>query len=94
MRKIYWSLIFIGIGVWILLSNYGVIMFNFSRDWPILLIALGIAEILDVIFSVSKKKTRTHVKSKSNVKEILDSLEKGNISIDEAEKKIKGGSDG
>ncbi len=94
MRKIYWSLLFIGIGIWILLSNYGVILFKFSRDWPILLIAIGLAEILDVIFSVSKTKKRPHVKSKTNVKEILDSLEKGNISIDEAEKKIKGGLNG
>jgi len=94
MRKIYWSLIFIGIGIWILLSNYGVILFKFSRDWPILLIAIGLAEILDVIFSALKSKTRHHFKSQINVKEILDSLEKGNISIDEAEKKIKGGLNG
>ncbi len=94
MRKIYWALIFIGIGIWILLSNYHLIAFNFSRDWPVLLIALGIAEIIDAAVSVGKKNKRAHAANKNNIKNILDSLEQGKIDVNEAEERIKGGSNG
>ncbi len=85
MRKIYWAIIFILVGIFILLSNYNFIAFNFSRDWPLILIAIGIAEIIDII-SGRKRKIKT---SKPSVKRILDDLEKGNINIDEAEEKLK-----
>lgn len=85
MRKTYWAIIFILVGIFLLLSNYNFIAFNFSRDWPLILIAIGIAEIIDII-SRRTKKVKT---SKPSVKRILDDLEKGNINIDEAEEKLK-----
>lgn len=85
MRKTYWAIIFILVGIFLLLSNYNFIAFNFSRDWPLILIAIGIAEIIDII-SRRTKKIKT---SKPSVKRILDDLEKGNINIDEAEEKLK-----
>jgi len=85
MRKIYWAIIFILVGIFILLSNYNFIAFNFSRDWPLILIAIGIAEIIDII----SRRTRKVKTSKPSVKRILDDLEKGNINIDEAEEKLK-----
>jgi hypothetical protein len=85
MRKTYWAIIFILVGIFLLLSNYNFIAFNFSRDWPLILIAIGIAEIIDII-SRRTKKVKT---SNPSVKRILDDLEKGNINIDEAEEKLK-----
>ncbi|MCK4543949.1 hypothetical protein KAU43_00280 [candidate division WOR-3 bacterium] len=85
MRKTYWAIIFILVGIFLLLSNYNFIAFNFSRDWPLILIAIGIAEIIDII----SRRTRKVKTSKPSVKRILDDLEKGNINIDEAEEKLK-----
>lgn len=42
-----WFAIFlIVIGIWIWASNYGITIFSFYRDWPILIILLGILVFL------------------------------------------------
>ena len=94
MRNIYWALILIGIGIWILLSNYGIVVFNFSKDWPVILIVIGIVEVLDVIFHVSAKKRKFHAKSKNDITDVLKSLENGDITVEEAEDSIRGGKNG
>jgi hypothetical protein len=50
-RKIMWGLFWILLGLFLLLSNHGLLGFSFSfgRDWPIILIAWGVMKILDLI---------------------------------------------
>lgn len=50
-RKIMWGLFWILLGVFLLLSNHGLLGydFSFSRDWPILLIAWGLMKIIDLL---------------------------------------------
>jgi hypothetical protein len=50
-RKIMWGLFWILLGIFLLLSNHGLLGFDFSfsRDWPILLIAWGLMKILDLV---------------------------------------------
>lgn len=50
-RKIMWGLFWILLGLFLLLSNHGLLgySFSFSRDWPILLIAWGLMKIIDLL---------------------------------------------
>lgn len=50
-RKIMWGLFWILLGLFLLLSNHGLLgySFAFSRDWPILLIAWGLMKIIDLV---------------------------------------------
>ncbi len=56
-RKILWGILFIIVGISIWASNLGSIPFNldFSRNWPIILIAIGIVKFIDVI-KLSKRR--------------------------------------
>ncbi len=49
MNTIFWGLIFMLIGGWIWLGNLGIIKtgFRFSRDWPVILIIIGLAVLLE-----------------------------------------------
>lgn len=42
----FWGILFIIVGFWIWVSNHGLVIFRFSRDWPVLLIVLGVYLIL------------------------------------------------
>ena len=79
--KITVGIIILIIGLWIWLSNFGLIFIKFSRDWPVILILLGIYLIYRGIKSKKKKKTKTF--------RILDKIDKGKMSVDEAVEKIK-----
>lgn len=50
-RKIMWGLFWILLGIFLLLSNHGLLGFDFSfsRDWPILLVAWGLMKIIDLL---------------------------------------------
>ncbi len=65
-------LIFIGLFIW--LGNLQIL--NFSRDWPLILIFLGVI----TLFSAFKKRKRY---------KIISDLEKGKISAREAEKRLR-----
>jgi Ca2+/Na+ antiporter len=42
----WFAILLIVIGIWIWASNYGITIFSFYRDWPILIILLGILVFL------------------------------------------------
>ncbi len=50
-RKLMWGLFWILLGIFLLLSNHGLLGYHFSlsRDWPILLIAWGLMKIVDLV---------------------------------------------
>ncbi len=66
------TLIFLGIFFW--LANLSILIF--SRDWPLILVILGIINLCGLLKVKRKKK-------------IIDDLEKGKISVEEAEEKLK-----
>ncbi len=49
LSKIIKGIIIILIGLWIWLSNLGYLSFSFSRDWPVLIVIIGILILIDGI---------------------------------------------
>ena len=66
------TLIFVGFFIWF--GNLGFL--NLSRDWPLILIVLGILGIISALRRGRKAR-------------VIRDLEKGNITVEEAEEKLK-----
>jgi hypothetical protein len=66
------TLIFVGFFIWF--GNLGLL--NLSRDWPLILIVIGILGIISALRRGHKSR-------------IIRDLEKGHISVEEAEEKLK-----
>jgi len=54
--SIFWGIIIIGVGIWIWLSNYGIADFRWSRDWPVILVAIGLAILLESMAWAKRRK--------------------------------------
>ncbi len=76
--KVTGAFFLILLGLWIWLSNLNYL--NFKRDWPVILIFIG----LDLLFSTIFKKRK-----KSKKEKILEDFDRGKITFEEAEKKLK-----
>ncbi len=74
MRGIISGIVILLIGVWIWLSHFGISFISFRRDWPVLIILLGVWIIL---------------KSKRRRLKIIEDLEKGKIDVEEAIDKLR-----
>lgn len=46
---LFWALLLIFVGLWIWASNYGIVVFSFYRDWPIIFVLLGIFIIYRIL---------------------------------------------
>jgi hypothetical protein len=95
MRKFFWGLILIGIGGLLWAHNFGLLAFSisFSRDWPLILVALGSISVWNALFgrhwwSVKGAKWSRGVDKNKN-KGILEELEKGTKSAEEATKRME-----
>lgn len=102
-RKIMWGLFWILLGLFLLLSNHGLLGydFSFSRDWPILLIAWGLMKIIDLVawrrgnchnFKIIKDgccPVNDDGPAEMKRSEILDAVADGRMSADEAAQKLK-----
>ncbi|UCG92041.1 MAG: hypothetical protein JSV97_13460 [candidate division WOR-3 bacterium] len=69
-----WIIILIVIGVFFWLTNLHVLVL--SRDWPLILIFLGIVNLL-------------HLTKRDKRKKIIRDLESGKINTQQAEKRLK-----
>jgi len=69
-----WFFILIFVGVFLWMANLHVV--SLERDWPLILVVVGLLNLLGML-----RKTR---KSR-----ILNDLEKGKISVEQAEDKLK-----
>ncbi len=47
IRTIIWGLVTIGVGLWIWLANLGVLTSGvvFKRDWPVIIIVVGLLSV-------------------------------------------------
>ncbi|HBA61269.1 MAG TPA: hypothetical protein DCZ92_10730 [Elusimicrobia bacterium] len=94
MRKFFWGLAIAGFGGLVWASNLGMIniSFRFGRDWPIIIVALGLMYVWDAIFGkhwwshcCGKKQDK-----KEDIFKALEDLEKGKITPEEAIKRMSG----
>jgi hypothetical protein len=81
-RTLWWGLTLVVIGLWIWLSALGVPYIAFSRNWPLLIVALGIYIVAHRI----QRYRRWHRKSASAV---ISDLESGRIDADKAVEEIR-----
>jgi choline-glycine betaine transporter len=96
-NKILWAFIWIAVGVLWMLSNYGKLPFSFTleKDWPVIFIIIGVISFYN-IFTKHSRKSRKNiciVTSKKDTEDkkhqILDAVEKNEISAEEAAEKLK-----
>lgn len=103
LHKVLWGLFWIALGAWILLSNHGLLAhgFSFHRDWPIILIAVG---VLILVHSFARGGHRWHAwrgapccggakherPDRQSREQILKAVEDGAMSADDAAAKLKG----
>ncbi len=93
--KLKWGLIFIGIGSIVWAHNYGLLSLslNFSRDWPVILIGLGLFCIWKSV-SLKSRSGKTPLKGrKRNITDILEDVEKGNETAKDAIRELNEGSE-
>lgn len=75
MKTLIFGIVVILIGIWIWLSHFGIAFISFRRDWPVLIILLGIWMILK--------------RNRSRRLKVIKELEKGSIDVDEAVDKLR-----
>jgi len=94
MGKFFWGLILIGIGGLLWAHNFGLLAFSISflRDWPLIVVAFGAISIWNALFGrhwwSAKGAKWDRGADRGKIKEILEELEKGVISADEAAKRM------
>jgi ABC-type amino acid transport system permease subunit len=81
-RMIGWGVFFVVLGLWIWLSALGVPYIDFSRNWPLLIVAFGIY----IIVHRTLRHRRRHHKRASDV---ITDLESGKIDADKAVAEIR-----
>jgi hypothetical protein len=92
LRKFFWGLLVTGAGALVWAGNYGLVhvSFDFSKDWPAIIVLMGLASVWRAVFGrhwwSGCRGDRERIPSKA--KKILDDLEKGDISAEEAAKKM------
>lgn len=84
-------LIILGLFIWLL--NLGIFSFwKWGRDWPWILVIIGIFYVIGYFKrKIKKEQFKKEKIKKEKIKEIIDKIEKGEMSIEEALKRIKKG---
>jgi len=94
MRKFFWGLLIISVGGLIWASNFGYISlsFRFSRDWPVVIVGIGLMSVWDALFGRhwwgGKFCCQPRAK-RDNIAKVLADLEKGEIDAAEAVKRME-----
>jgi len=88
MRISKFGFILLIAGILLLLSTYGIFNLEFARDWPWILVIIGVM----TIFRFEKRKKYTKImrnSSKHERMEILEQLKNKEISVEDAAEKLK-----
>jgi len=83
MRRLRWGVAVLLVGLWIWLSALGVPYINFSRNWPLLIVALG-------VYIIVRKIRRTVRRRRRQATVIINDLESGRIDVESAVDEITG----
>lgn len=94
LRKFFWGLLLVGIGALIWAHNYGLVgfSFSFSKDWPVLIVAIGLMGMWKAIFGRhwwAKGNLDRGERIPAKAKKILEDLEDGRINAEDAAKKME-----
>lgn len=91
MIGIWTALVLIAAGVLIWLANLGVLSWNWGRDWPWILIVLGVLGLVgEILRRIRKVARRRPAGRRVDRASILRDLEEGRITTDEAERRMRG----
>lgn len=102
-RKVMWGLFWVLLGAALLMANHGLFGYNFSfsRDWPVILIAVGVMKLVDLLAWRRDRRfgccSRVIIGREGETKgdggpaksEILKAVEEGRMSADEAANRLK-----
>jgi len=83
VRRLRWGVAVLVLGLWIWLSALGVPYISFSRNWPLLLVALGTWIIVRRVRKAMRRRRR-------QARFVIDDLEQGRIDVEGAINEIKG----
>jgi hypothetical protein len=83
--RIWVPIILIVLGALFWLGKFGIIDFYWSRDWPVLLIGLGVFSLANYVVRRIGRGTRSHRRRQ----DIIDRLESGEMDAKEAIDRIK-----
>ncbi len=89
MRISKFGVILILAGILLIMSTYNIFNLELSRDWPWILIIVGILTIVDSGKSALRHKRKNSSMSKSERIELLNKLSKNEIDVDEVMRKFK-----
>ncbi|GEM_PF-788825 len=103
-RKVMWGLFWVLLGILILLANHGLLGYDisFSRDWPIVLIAVGVMMLVDLLawrgdhgarfkrtIRIEREDDQAGPDRGQERSRILKDVEEGRMSADEAAGRLK-----
>lgn len=94
MRKFCWGLAILVFGGLLWAENLGFIELSFriSRDWPVLLLGLGLLMLWDAVSGRARRKEKIvasrRAEAKRDVSDILAELERGEIDAHEAARRM------
>ena len=83
MRRLRWGIAVLVLGLWIWLSALGVPYISFSRNWPLLIVALGVLIVIRRIRRMARHRRR-------RVRYVIDDLEEGKIDVEDAISEMTG----
>ncbi len=94
MRKFFWGIILAGTGALLWAHNLGYIglSFHFGRDWPVIIVAIGLMSIWDALFGRQwwGHKISSGRPGSEKLSGILGALERGEIDAAEAARRMGG----
>jgi Na+/proline symporter len=80
-RMLWWGAALVVVGLWIWLSALGLPGMAFSRDWPVLIIALGVYIIV--------RRVRRWQRRRRSAAQVITDLEAGRIDAEKALSEIR-----
>lgn len=83
VRRLRWGIAVLLVGLWIWLSALGVPYISFSRNWPLLLVALG-------VYIIVRRLRRGRRERRRSARVIIADVESGRLDVDRAVDEMKG----
>jgi LiaF transmembrane domain len=80
-RMLWWGIVLVVVGLWIWLSALRIPYMVFSRDWPLLVVALGVYIVV--------RRLQRRIRRRRNAGSVITDLEAGRIDVDKAISEIR-----